>query len=458
MMQKADVSVIGLGKLGASMLAGMASRGLRVIGVDVSPQAVEAINQGRAPVEETDLDTTIHAHMDKMRATLDYADAVHNSQISFVIVPTPSDERGAFSLKYAAQCFASIGKALLTKDSYHVVVLTSTVLPGSTRYGLLPILENKSGKKCGMDFGLCYNPEFIALGSVIKNFLNPDFYLLGEFDPKSGDILAAVHNRVSVNRAPIKRMSLENAEIAKIAINSYVTLKISYANMLADICERIPGGDIDVVSDAIGTDSRIGRKYLSGGLGFGGPCFPRDNMALAFFGEALGADMPILRTNDAYNKSNSKRVLERLEGRIPSAGRAAVLGLSYKPFSHVVEESAGIYLCRSLREAGYTVAGYDPLAGQEAVKVLGEGYQIASNLESCLHNADIVFVTTPDPVFVRLDPQYLRSPGKTVYVVDFWRCLNPAVQAEEGIIYLPGGRCMDSSPTEKTLSDLWMLQ
>jgi UDPglucose 6-dehydrogenase len=458
MMQKADVSVIGLGKLGASMLAGMASRDLNVIGVDVSPQAVEAINQGRASVEETDLDATIRAHADKARATLDYTDAVHNSQISFVIVPTPSDERGAFSLKYAAQCFASIGKALRTKDSYHVVVLTSTVLPGSTRYGLLPILEKESGKKCGIDFGLCYNPEFIALGSIIKNFLNPDFYLLGEFDPKSGDALAAVHNRVSANKAPIKRMGLENAEIAKIAVNSYVTLKISYANMLADICERVPGGDIDIVSDAIGMDSRIGRKYFSGGLGFGGPCFPRDNMALAFLGETLGADTPILKINDAYNRDNSRRVLNKLKNRIPQSGRVAVLGLAYKPYSHVVEESAGIFLCRGLREAGYTVTGYDPLAGQEAVKALGEGYEIVPSLEGCLHNADIVFVATPDPVFIRLDLQHLRSPGKTVYVVDFWRCLNPAIQTEEGIIYLPCGRCMDSSPAEKTLTGLWMLQ
>ncbi|GHT85733.1 UDP-glucose 6-dehydrogenase [Spirochaetia bacterium] len=451
----ADVSVIGLGKLGASMLAGMASRGLRVIGVDVSPQAVEAVNQGRAPVEETDLDATIQAHDGMVRATLDYTDAVHNSSVSFVIIPTPSDERGAFSLKYAAQCFASIGRVLRTKDAYHVVVLTSTVLPGSTRYGLLPVLEKESGKKCGKDFGLCYNPEFIALGSVIKNFLNPDFYLLGEFDRRSGDALADVHNRVSANRAPVKRMSLENAELAKIAVNSYVTLKISYANMLSDICERIPGGDIDIVSDAIGMDTRIGRKYLSGGLGFGGPCFPRDNSALAFLGDQLGADTPILRTNDTYNRSTSRRVLDRLKGRIPSSGKAAVLGLSYKPFSHVVEESAGIFLCRSLREAGYTVSGYDPLARQEAAKVLGGGYDLAPDPKSCLKDADIVFITIPDPIFMSLKPEQFYAARKMVHVIDFWRCLDPAVQAAENIVYLPGGRCIFTEEAEQKISALW---
>jgi UDPglucose 6-dehydrogenase len=455
LFEKADVSIIGLGKLGASMLAGMASRGIKVIGLDVSPDAVDAVNRGRAPVQETDLDRTINAYRENIRATADYGDAVANSPISFVIVPTPSDERGAFSLKYAAASFASIGRALAAKNGYHVIVLTSTVLPGSTRYGLLPILEKESGKTCGADFGLCYNPEFIALGSIIKNFLNPDFYLLGQFDQRSGDALAAVHDRVSANKAPIKRMNIENAEIAKIAVNSFVTLKISYANMLADICARVPGGDIDIVSDAIGTDSRIGRKYLSGGLGFGGPCFPRDNAALAFLGEQLGADTPLLRVNDAYNRKTSNRVLGALKGRIPPAGRAAVLGLSYKPFSHVVEESAGIYLCRALAEAGYTVSGFDPLAAGEAAKALAAApCRIADSVENCLSGADIVFVTIPDPAYTGLGPEQLSPSGKKLYVVDFWRCLKKTVQDSDVIVYIPAGRCTSSGAAER-VRELW---
>ncbi len=450
-----DASIIGLGKLGASMLAGMASRGLKVIGVDVSPDAVEAVRRHCAPVEETDLDATIKANAERIAATLDYDEAVRNSPVSFVIIPTPSDERGAFSLKYAAECFASIGKSLRKKDGYHVVVLTSTVLPGSTRYGLLPILEKESGKQCGRDFGLCYNPEFIALGSVIKNFLNPDFYLLGEFDSRSGDALEAVHNRVSANRAPVKRMSLENAEIAKIAVNSFVTLKISFANMLGDICDRVPGADIDVVSDAIGTDSRIGRKYLTGGLGFGGPCFPRDNAALAFLGEQLGAEASILRTNDDYNHGNSDRILQRLKGKIPGGGKAAVLGLAYKPFSHIVEESASIYLCRSLKSAGYSVSGYDPLARDGARQALGDGYDIADSLDACLADADVVFIGTPDPLFRQLSPGQLASPGKTTHVVDFWRCLSREVKAAKDIVYVPEGCCLDGAAAADSLIKLW---
>lgn len=453
--QSADVSIIGLGKLGASMLAGMASRGIKVIGVDVSPQAVEAINQGRGPVDETNLDATISAHADKVRATLDYEDAVHNTSISFVIVPTPSDEHGAFSLRYAAKCFASIGKALRTKSDYHVVVLTSTVLPGATRHGLLPVLEKESGKKCGTDFGLCYNPEFIALGSVIRDFLNPDFYLLGQFDERSGDALEAVHRRVSANNAPVKRMNLENAEIAKIAVNSFVTLKISYANMLAGLCEKIPGADIDVVSDAIGADSRIGKKYLKGGLAFGGPCFPRDNVALAFIGKHLGVDTSILQVNDAFNRKHSATLLENLSGYIPATGKAAVLGLAYKPFSHVIEESASIVLCKTLEAKGYQVTAYDPLANETAKRALGPDFAIADSMENCVADADIVFIATADPQFAHLEARHLKSSG--AYVIDFWRFLDGSFKGKDGVTHISGGRCLDPMAAEQTLTQLWKM-
>ena len=158
-----------MGKLGASTAA-FASRGLDVIGVDVNQSSIDAVNNGRAPVQETNLSSLIAANRERIRATPSHEDAVLNSDISFVIVPTPSDDRGSFSLQYAEWAFREIGKALARKASYHNVVLTSTVLPGATRQALLPILERESGKRAGKDFGLCYSPEFIALGSIINDF------------------------------------------------------------------------------------------------------------------------------------------------------------------------------------------------------------------------------------------------------------------------------------------------
>jgi len=448
------VSVIGLGKLGGSMAAGMASRGLNVIGVDVNRQAVEAVNNGQSPVQETGLGEMIAANQERINATMSTEEAVLGSDISFVIVPTPSDDRGAFTLQYARFAFKALGQALAKKEGYHVIVLTSTVLPGATRYGLLPILEEESGKKCGPDFGLCYNPEFIALGSVIRDFLNPDFYLLGQFDDRSGNMLEEIHHRVSENEAPVKRMTIENAELAKISVNSYVTMKISFANMLADFCEKIPGGDVDVVSDALGMDSRIGRKYLTGGFGFGGPCFPRDNVALNFMGEALGTDSRLLKVNDDFNRGLSERYVEKLQAHLPVGANVTVLGLAYKPMSHVIEESPGVYLCKALSEAGYRVVGHDNLAVAHAEVPLKPHALVTDSLEEALKDASVVLITTTDKSYTNLTAEDLLNGQSSITLVDFWRCMKH-VEQDPRIHYIPIGISADDSKATKNLEPLW---
>lgn len=450
-----NVSIIGLGKLGASMAGCLASRGFNVIGVDVSQKAVDTINAGRAPAQETGLDELIRKNKERIRATLSHDDAIRNTELSFVIVPTPSDARGAFSLQYAAYAFEAIGKALAKLGAYHTVVLTSTVLPGSTRYGLLPILEKFSGKQCGRDFGLCYSPEFIALGSVIRDYLNPDFYLIGEYDERSGTTLESVNSRVALNNAPSRRMSIENAELAKISLNSYVTLKISFANILADLCERIPGGDVDAVSDAIGMDKRIGRHYLTGGFGYGGPCFPRDNVALNFLGKYLRASTELLEMNDTYNRTISPRFVEKLKPYLREGSTVAVLGLAYKPLSHVIEESAGMYLCLTLSGSGFRVVGFDPLASEEAQVALRMHALVADSIASCLQDAECVLVTTPDDVFKALKPEDFIGNKKSVTIVDFWRCLPDSIGRHPAIRYVPMGRCVDDATASRKLDGLW---
>ena len=450
-----NVSVFGLGKLGASMAAGMASRGFNVIGVDISQTAVDAVNSGQAPVQETGLGEMIWANKDRIRATTEAEDAIQNSDISFVIVPTPSDKRGAFELQYAKYAFRAIGQSLAKKDGYHVVVLTSTVLPGATRHGLLPILEAESGKKCGLGFGLCYSPEFIALGSVIRDFLNPDFYLVGEYDKRSGDALEEVNRRVCAREPLIRRMTIENAEISKIALNSYVTMKVSFANMLADICERIPGGDVDVVSDALGSDSRIGRKYLTGGMGFAGPCFPRDNVALSFLCKEIGAASDLLDTNDTYNRALAKRFVNKLSALVKKGETVCVLGLAYKPLSHVIEESQGVFLARAFADAGMRVVSFDPLAGPGARQAFQDHVLVADTINEALLDASLVVVTTPDDAFKALDPATLLCGKETVTVVDFWRCLPSIFLDHPGIRYVPMGRFREEASADLRLQELW---
>jgi len=450
-----SVSVIGIGKLGASMVAGMASRGFHVVCVDVDRRAVEKINNGEAPVQETDLAELLAKNKHRIRATMDYYDAIASTDISFVIVPTPSDDRGAFSTAYVSRAFEQIGRALKTKLSYHVVVLTSTVLPGATRELLLPVLEHESGKKCGVDFGLCYSPEFIALGTVIRDFLNPDFYLIGEFDLRSGNALEYVNSRVALNNAKCNRMSIENAELAKIAINGYVTMKISFANMLSDICENIPGGDIDVVSDALGMDTRIGRKYLTGGLGFGGPCFPRDNVALAFIGEQLGVDCSLPRANNSFNQQISQRWVQKLKGILKPKDTVSVLGLAYKPLSHVIEESPGIFLCRALADSGYQVVAHDPLANESARLALGERALVVDDLKECISQGDTIIFTTADAIYSSLSVEEILHNRDYVTVIDFWRLMADKLSNIPKVRYIPVGRCTDEMLSANELTRIW---
>lgn len=456
-MKDTVYSVVGLGKLGASMAAAIASRGFNVIGVDVNHRAVDLLNAGHAPVEETNLEETIKASRQRLRATLSHREAILNSCITFVIVPTPSDQRGAFSLQYATWAFREIGRALAEKKDYHNVVLTSTVLPGSTRYGLLPFLERESGKMCGRDFGLCYSPEFIALGSVIHDFLNPDFTLIGEFDDRCGSQLEACYAEVMENHPPCQRMTIENAELTKIAVNTFVTTKITFANMLADLCERIPGGDIDIVTNALGFDRRIGHRYLKGALGYGGPCFPRDNLALGFIAQALGSRAELAETTDRANRALPEKIIERLRPLIQKGTTVAILGLAYKPLSHVVEESQAIYLAKALSKAGARVVAYDPMAGETARTELRDQALVLDSLKDCLAQADIVLITTPDPAFQRLTPADFNSMKSGITVVDFWRILDKQLADQPNIRYMPIGRSLrtDDVVNVKRLSHLW---
>jgi UDPglucose 6-dehydrogenase len=448
-------SVIGLGKLGASILAAIASRGQDAIGVDVSPRAVDAINAGLAPVQETDLSETIAANREHLAATLSCREAVLASDVTFVVVPTPSDRRGAFSLQQVASAFTEIGQALAHKDGYHLVVLTSTVLPGATRYGLLPVLERASGKVCGQDFGLCYSPEFIALGSVIHDFLHPDFTLVGEHDERAGSALEACYAELLCDRPPCHRMSIENAELAKIALNAYVTTKITFANMLADLCERIPGGDVDAVTGALGADRRIGPRYLKGALGYGGPCFPRDNLALSFSARALGTQAELAMATDAANRCLPERILARLRPILRPGMVVAILGLAYKPLTCVVEESQAIRLAQLLAREGAHVIGYDPLAGKAAEGPLSGVAMVVDTLEACLEQAEIVLITTPDPAFRALTAASFAHAHGEVAVVDFWRILPDALAGRRGIRYLPVGLSTDDATNSGRLAELW---
>ncbi len=426
-----SVSIIGLGKLGAPMAACFAARRFRVHVVDSDSKKVDAINRGLPPVHEPGLAELLQESHGNLHASQDVEAAVRDSDVTFIIVSTPSEPNGGFSLKYVLPCCERIGSALREKKSFHLVVLTSTVMPGSTGSEVRAALEHASGKRCGGDFGLCYSPEFIALGTVIRDFYYPDFLLIGESDKKAGDILQDVYKGLCKNSPAVARMNFINAEITKIALNTFITTKISYANMLARLCERLPEADVNVVTSALGLDSRIGSKYLKGAVSYGGPCFPRDNRAFASLATRVGAFSDLAETTDRFNRAQVKWIAEIVKQHRAGSGAIGVLGLTYKPDTDVVEESFGLLLSQTLAGAGLPVIVFDPEADASRVLASHPSIQTARSAEECINRAEVVILATPWAEFSKLSAEKWNQ--KTV--IDCWGAL-ASLESGAGVRYV----------------------
>ncbi|PYX42939.1 MAG: UDP-glucose/GDP-mannose dehydrogenase family protein, partial [Acidobacteria bacterium] len=282
----------------------------------------------------------------------------------------------------------------------------------------------------------CYSPEFIALGSVMRDFLNPDMLLIGESDARAGDTLQSLYAQVCENKPAIARMSFVNAEITKLAVNTYVTTKISYANMLARICEQLPGANVDVITSALGLDTRIGPKYLKGALSYGGPCFPRDNLALAQLAQQLHVPPDLAQTVDRFNRAQVSwlaDVVQRTEG---SAG---ILGLTYKAGTDVVEEAAGFLLAKELLARGVSVLAFDPAYGQNSRGPVLEKLRFASSSLECIQKSDVVILATAWPEFATIaSEQWARHASQKRTVIDCWRAVK-FLREEPGVHYLALG-------------------
>jgi UDPglucose 6-dehydrogenase len=250
-------------------------------------------------------------------------------------------------------------------------------------------------------------------------------------------------------------MSLENAELTKISVNAFVTTKITFANMLAEICEQLPGGDVDIVTNALGLDTRIGRRYLTGAIGYGGPCFPRDNVALSFIARELNVEAKLAETTDEINRSIAEKVTLRLQKLIHKGATVAVLGLSYKPFSHVTEESQGLFVAQQLARNGFRVVAFDPMSAAMSLDEILRNVVVLDSMEDCLKQAEAVLISTPDPAFKSLCADDFRNEWAEVLVMDFWRLLQNELSDKPGIRYVAIGRDTNNEANAARLKALW---
>ncbi len=408
------IAVFGLGKLGSVLAALHASSGNQVFGVDLDPEIVKSLNSGIAPFIEPGLQKLLDVAGQNLRASVDPLEAIKDADASIVIVPTPSGKDGAFSNKYVVDAVQTIGRSISKSSSIHTVIIASTVMPGSCAGEISDALESSSGKKIGEGVGLVYNPQFIALGSIVNNMRRPDLVLIGESDSLSGQVALELALACADNSPSVSRISLASAELAKLAINTFVTTKISFANMLGEFCDFLDGADIDQVTSAVGSDSRIGKKYLQGALGYGGPCFPRDNIALVASAERYGVDASIASGTDSVNHRQVKRIVTLVQSVAQPGATVSLFGLSYKPDTPVCDESQSIEIANSLADSGFRVSAYDELVVN--TPKLSPKVVAHQSLSDSVYSSDISVFTHPVVSFKKLELSRLRSRS----VIDIW--------------------------------------
>lgn len=431
------LSIIGTGYVGLVSGACFAEVGHDVTCVDVDTNKVDCINRGETPIYEVGLEALLRRHIGKrLRATTDMKAAVRGSDMTFIAVGTPFDgER--IDLTYIRQAARDVGAALREKAGYHVVVVKSTVVPGTTDDVVRPLVEETSGRRAGVDFGVGMNPEFLTEGVAVSDFMEPDRIVVGGMDERTVDVLASAYEKFA--GVPVVRTNNKTAEMIKYTSNAVLATLISFSNEIGNLCARLGGVDaVDVMRGVhlaryFTTPDGDGRRatapitsFLYAGCGFGGSCLPKDVKALVAHGEAAGEPMPLLDTVIKINLQQPQRVVGILRRHFPVIDnlKVSVLGLAFKPDTDDMRESPAIPIIRELLALGARVSAYDPVATETAKKVLPDkDIRFVDSLEAALQDADVAVVVTSWDIFSKV-PEIIQKHGTSPLIVDGRRMLD----------------------------------
>ena len=430
-MKKPNISVLGIGYVGLCTAVGFASKGYNVIASTHDAEKAAKINKGIPPFYEPNLQKLLEETIQNGRLTClinQTEKAVLETDLTFNAVGTPSRPDGSIDLQFIETSTRDIGQALSQKNTYHVVAIKSTVVPGTTQDIVKPILEKESEKKCGSDFGLCMNPEFLRQGSAFEDTLHADRIVIGEYDKKSGDTLENLYkNFYGKNTPPIIRTTLSAAELIKYASNSLLATKISFINTIANVCEKIPGADVKIVATAMGLDKRIGPLFLNAGLGYGGSCFPKDVKALIAYSKNLGYRLELLEAVESVNKAQPLKVVQFCKELLGSlkGKRIAILGLAFKADTDDMREARVIPIINQLIKEGANVTAYDPVAIPTAKAIFKNKIHYAASAIECLKNADCCIIVTEWDEFKKLKPEDFTRNMKHPNLIDGRRIYNP---------------------------------
>jgi len=427
-MYKYAISILGTGFIGLCSAAAFASKDIKVIASTHDQRKADMINEGKAPFFEANLqemmETIKKENPELLKCLTNPVKAVLETDISMITQGTPMREDKSIDLSFIESTAREIGEALKKKNIYHLVVVRSTVVPGTTRDLVGKLINEVSGKESGNDFGLCMQPEFLAEGRSIEDTLNPDRIVIGEFDEKSGAMLQEFYEYFygdHLKNCPVLRMNLESAELVKYGNNCLLSTKISYANEFANFAQLVPNVDVSQVMKGVGLDYRINPRFLKAGAGFGGSCFHKDVNAIMAWAKSKGYNSRLLKAVLDINDEQAIRIVdiaEELAGKL-AGKKVTLLGLSFKPGTDDMREASSIRVINELRNRNVTnIIGYDPKAKETAKEVLGDKIQYADSIQQALKESECAILVTEWDEFTQLIPDDFKNYMKVPNLVD----------------------------------------
>ena len=418
------IAFFGLGRLGLTLAALFARSGMKTVGIDANPVLIERLRGGAVPIVEPGLD----ALLADAAGTLTFANdpgAAADADASIVLVATPSDSsQPAYSSSDVVQACLDLCRVLRARTAwrYHLVVISSTLWPGTMSDTIVPLLEEQLGRRAGTDFGVAYVPEFVALGDLVHGFEQPAFLLVGADDDAAGALAAAIFQRITVAATPVRFLKMRDAELLKVALNVFTCMKVSFANWLGQLGDRLGDVDVDAVLDTLALHPRVGNGYLRAGTPYAGTCLPRDVDAVLHLAKSVGLGAPLVDATAEINAAQFDLIERDLVRDNPRT--VAVLGLSFKPGTSVTVGSPAFEFARRLIDRSVRVNAFDPLglARESAREAFGPMLRICETLEEAVDGADAILVCNPDPAFTAL--AVLAPPDRRI--IDPWGCVRVA--------------------------------
>ncbi|MFX1449850.1 MAG: UDP-glucose dehydrogenase family protein [Promethearchaeota archaeon] len=419
-MKIKNIGIIGLGYVGLTTGIGFSSLEFNVIGIDIKKENVEKVNSGKISFYEPGLTELLEKSLkkEKFRASVNYKDLA-NCKIIFICVGTPPKEDGSTDLTQIENVAIEIGKLLKNMNNNPIIIVKSTVPPGTTQTVVLPLLEKYSNKKVGIDFSIGMSPEFLKEGNALNDFLHPDRTIFGAYDEKTSKIL---YDFFEIFEGPVFAVkNISTAEMIKYTNNAFLSTKISFINEIANICRLIEDVDVTDIAKGIGMDERISEKFLRAGAGFGGSCYPKDLKAIIAFAKKREYSPLLLSSVLEVNENQAQITVDILKHAIPdlSNKKIAILGLAFKPGTSDMREASSLRIIKILKqEKNIKITVYDPKAIEEAQKILKSSIIYSKSIEGCIEGADACIIVTEWDEFKSLEPEFFLKHMKNPLIID----------------------------------------